>query len=581
MKQIASQGGALLVAGFFLFGAVRQASAQTLLPWINRDIGSPAADGTANVSAEKMVVAGAGAIGGTRDEFHFVYQRLEGDVDVTVRVNALDGRDEAAKVGIMIRNSLAPAARHAFVAFSPDKGLAFERRYAAGEHTRRTQAGTGAAPLWLRLVRKGDHFLAYRSVDGTSWVLAARDIIDMRASAYVGFAVASGSPERTAFAVFVDPTIDVDGHLPEPWATRQIGHTAEPGDAEVRSGSVVVQGAGRGVRGSVDRFRYVFQPVRGDVEIVARVASLAAPSRDATAGVMIRADLDDRGVHATLAGTLDGWEFQRRVTAGIRSVRTAGASGPLPGWVRLVREGHLFSAFSSPDGLNWTLVDSDRIAMPHAVLVGVAVASHNISELATASFTDVVVRPPVVQHNPPAISLLSPTHGQRFEVGASISIAATASDPDGAITRVDFYCGPTFLGSDTTAPYSATWRDATAGTHSLSAIARDTDGAAAIATVSVMVGSPSARATLVFSPSADHARGVTSYAVAVFRATDPVSGVPVARTNLGKPSPIGGEIAVDISALVAPLEAGSYKLVVTAIGPGGSAASTPSPSFAR
>ena len=59
-------------------------------------------------------------------------------------------------------------------------------------------------------------------------------------------------------------------------------------------------------------------------------------------------------------------------------------------------------------------------------------------------------------------------------------------------------------------------------------------------------------------------------------ARNPVTASPVATRNLGKPTPVAGDITVDISTLVNPLPAGTYKAVVRASGPGGTTASAPS-----
>jgi hypothetical protein len=86
---------------------------------------------------------------------------------------------------------------------------------------------------------------------------------------------------------------------------------------------------------------------------------------------------------------------------------------------------------------------------------------------------------------------------------------------------------------------------------------------------------------VAFTPSSDHATGVTSYAVSLRRAGDPVTATPAASKNLGKPAPVNNEITVDISDIVNPLAAGSYYAVVTAVGAAGSSASTPSATFTR
>ena len=127
------------------------------------------------------------------------------------------------------------------------------------------------------------------------------------------------------------------------------------------------------------------------------------------------------------------------------------------------------------------------------------------------------------------------------------------------------------------------WSGATAGTHSVTARAYDNTGATRTSTaVSITVNATVATPTmLVFTASADHATNVTSYTVALYRAADPVTGSPVATRDLGKPTPVGGDITVDISTLVDPLPAGSYKAVVRAIGPGGTSASAASSSFTK
>jgi RHS repeat-associated protein len=88
----------------------------------------------------------------------------------------------------------------------------------------------------------------------------------------------------------------------------------------------------------------------------------------------------------------------------------------------------------------------------------------------------------------PTVSLTSPTAGAAFLAGQSIAMAASASDTDGSIVRVEFYNGTTKLGEDSTAPYTYTWPSVPAGSYSLTARAIDNQGAATTsAPVSVSV----------------------------------------------------------------------------------------------
>jgi hypothetical protein len=85
---------------------------------------------------------------------------------------------------------------------------------------------------------------------------------------------------------------------------------------------------------------------------------------------------------------------------------------------------------------------------------------------------------------PPTVSITSPTPGAT--VSGTITISANASDNVG-VTKVDFLVDGVLLGSDTTAPWSASWNTTTVpnGSHTLTAKAFD---AASNQTTSAPVG---------------------------------------------------------------------------------------------
>ena len=87
-----------------------------------------------------------------------------------------------------------------------------------------------------------------------------------------------------------------------------------------------------------------------------------------------------------------------------------------------------------------------------------------------------VARIVTVQHNP-TVTLTQPANGATFTPPATVNLAATASDPDGTVTKVEFFNGTAKLGEDTTAPYSFTWGGVVAGTYTLTARAIDDLGA--------------------------------------------------------------------------------------------------------
>jgi hypothetical protein len=80
-------------------------------------------------------------------------------------------------------------------------------------------------------------------------------------------------------------------------------------------------------------------------------------------------------------------------------------------------------------------------------------------------------------NSPPTVGLTEPADGATYTAPATVSLAATASDTGGSVTKVEFFNGSTKLGEDTTAPYTFTWSGVPAGTYSLTARATDNAGA--------------------------------------------------------------------------------------------------------
>ena len=80
-------------------------------------------------------------------------------------------------------------------------------------------------------------------------------------------------------------------------------------------------------------------------------------------------------------------------------------------------------------------------------------------------------------NTPPTVSITSPADGSIFAWKPTITITATAADPGGGVTTVEFRDGGTLIGSDSTAPYSFTWRNVPVGSHTVTARATDTGGA--------------------------------------------------------------------------------------------------------
>ena len=171
---------------------------------------------------ESLIVEGSGAdIWGTRDEFYFAYTILEGDGAMSVRLDEFSASDPWAKAGVMIRESLDPAARNALIHISAANGSVFQSRLEEGGSTvNNAGRDTGAkAGDWLRLSRDGDNFTGELSADGESWTKVGSYEISMDTRVLIGLAVtahASGAKATAEFSAFKFRRGSIVGSGPQP-----------------------------------------------------------------------------------------------------------------------------------------------------------------------------------------------------------------------------------------------------------------------------------------------------------------------------------------------------------------------------
>lgn len=202
----------------------------------------------------------------------------------------------------------------------------------------------------------------------------------------------SWSSPGTAKQVIPQARLFPGGSLPSPWQNRDIGSVAIAGSASYSGGTFTVRGAGSDIWNTLDEFHYAYQTLNGDGTIIARVASVQNTNVWAKAGVMIRDGLSDAARHAMMVVTPgSGSSFQRRTAVGGASTNTQGPVVVSPYWVRLVRTGSTLTGSISSDGASWTTIGSDTIALGTSAMVGLAVTSHDDTQLCTATFTNVSI----------------------------------------------------------------------------------------------------------------------------------------------------------------------------------------------
>jgi hypothetical protein len=169
------------------------------------DIGAVGIPGTTATSDVTRSVQGSGAdIWGTADAFRYHYGSMEPSGVISARVTSLQPTNSWAKAGVMIRQDISAGSPHVMLIASPGKGIAMQYRALPNGPTANVAIVPGAAPVWLRLTRRGGSVLGEASNDGVSW----RDIgrLDIALGQYVtaGIVVTSHVTNRLAKAEFED-----------------------------------------------------------------------------------------------------------------------------------------------------------------------------------------------------------------------------------------------------------------------------------------------------------------------------------------------------------------------------------------
>lgn len=178
--------------------------------------------------------------------------------------------------------------------------------------------------------------------------------------------------------------------------SQDIGKPAIKGSAQIVTDGVDIQAGGEDIWMNSDQFHFVYQQFTGDFDFVVRLESLEKSHLYTKAGLMARADLSAGSPNLMFLAfpsnekrnnNLGGYEFQYRLKKGKESkaiypsltdsVAQASFPANYPNvWMRLKRTDTVFSAYTSPDGLNWVQYTEFAMEMPKKLYLGMAVTAH-------------------------------------------------------------------------------------------------------------------------------------------------------------------------------------------------------------
>ena len=371
--------------------------------WSCADVGNPLLAGTQTLSAGTWTVQGAGNdIWGASDQFHYVWQPFSADATATVHVASQTNTDPWAKAGVMLRQGTGAGAAFYAAYTTPSNGLTVQYR-PVSNYQAQTQVNvtTTTAPIYLRVARMGTSFTTYTSTDGIAWTALAGSTITltyMGGSILAGFAVTShnGGALSSVTADMFSVAAGAPAPCPASWSCADIGYTTPAGSQNVSSTGVwTVQGAGSDIWGTSDQFHYAWQSLAGDGTVSTHVTSQTNTSAWAKAGVMLRLSSDPAApFYALYVTPSNGLSVQYRATAGASASQAALISGNPPVYFQIARAGTNFTAYTSTDGITWTLVPGSKVTLASlsgSILAGLAVTSHNGGTLSTVTFDTVSI----------------------------------------------------------------------------------------------------------------------------------------------------------------------------------------------
>jgi glucose/arabinose dehydrogenase/regulation of enolase protein 1 (concanavalin A-like superfamily) len=395
-------------------------------PWQSVDVGSPLMAGTADYSASNQTfyVDGAGAdISGSNDQFHYVYQTLNGDGTIIARVRYQTNSSPWAKAGVMIKQTTTAGSSYVDALVTPDvspntpningvgctpngcgsplppvnptfgNGVRMQYNF-TGSKTATNLTGYQSPNKWLKLQRTGNTFTSWESTDGNTWTQIGSTSVTMSGSATIGLFVTSHNIGQYSSVAFdhVQVKGTVNNPVPPPWADTDVGSAAIAGSASYNSGVFTVNGAGTDIWGTYDQFHYVYQPVTGDGNgtLIARVSSQTNTSSNAKAGIIFKQSTTAGDPYILIAVAPGGGiKVQYNFNGSI-----GGGTFTFPNvWMKLTRVGSKFSAYVSSDGVNWTLIVAKTLTMNTNITAGLFVCSHNASAIGMATFDNVSFTP--------------------------------------------------------------------------------------------------------------------------------------------------------------------------------------------
>lgn len=372
--------------------------------WGCGDVGDPRTVGNQSLSGNTWTFQGAGTgigDGGMTDQFHYVWTTTTAGTTLSTQITAQQDTNAGATAGVMMRADTSDNAPYYAALLTPGNGIQILCRTTKGTPAvTLATISSGTAPAYLRIARSGTTFSTYTSSNGSSWtpVIGATQAIPvLNGTILDGEAVSSA--DATATSTATADALTVTNSAPAPptkcpanWTCADVGDPIPPGSNYLVNGVWSVLGGGKDIWGTNDEFHYTAETMPGDGTVSAEISSQSDTDPWAKAGLMLRASTDPAAPYYAIFSTPgNGTVIQYRTDEGDSTTQITGVTGSAPIYAEVVRVGDSYTAYTSPDGVNWTAFPDSTVTIPGltgSILAGMAVTSHSQFGTGTAVFND-------------------------------------------------------------------------------------------------------------------------------------------------------------------------------------------------
>ncbi len=182
---------------------------ETALPyyWNAVDVGSPSLEGSVTFQNGFFETAGNGRMNAAQDKFHFVYQPMRGDGEIVAQLTKMP-QAHWDHQGVMIRETLDPTSQYAMNELYRDQRiLIFKGRKNEEFFSLENNSKTHNTPIWLKMERIGDVFIASYSEDGEDWIETNRETIDIGENAFIGLVSHASTDDKRSTASWRDVSV--------------------------------------------------------------------------------------------------------------------------------------------------------------------------------------------------------------------------------------------------------------------------------------------------------------------------------------------------------------------------------------